>query len=236
MPMPDDLTAGERKFLKAAKKWQQKEGAYAMIQGTRPQSLAIGLNDSPVGLAAWIVEKFCLRSDCDGDVEKRFTKDELLANVTLYWATETIYSSFLPYYDSMNAGALTWILEMIKGDRVDKGADGIRELSARSSSATARVGGAIFQYSALDGYAARRTFRSDGRTRAARRRHSRFLPAAQAGALDRRGIEVSHGLSAAARWPHATSTATVGRQGSARRIAIRPRNGTIRPRSASGRS
>jgi len=112
---PDDLTAGERTFLKAAEKWQQKQGAYAMIQGTRPQSLALGLNDSPVGLAAWIVEKFRLWSDCDGDVEKRFTKDELLANVTLYWATETIYSSFLPYYDSMNAGALTWIIEMIKG-------------------------------------------------------------------------------------------------------------------------
>ena len=111
---PDDLSPRERKFVKAAEQWQQKEGAYAMIQGTRPLSLAPGLNDSPMGLAAWIVEKFCLWSDCDGDVEKRFTKDELLTNITLYWATETIYSSFLPYYDAANASALTWIVEMVR--------------------------------------------------------------------------------------------------------------------------
>jgi pimeloyl-ACP methyl ester carboxylesterase len=111
---PDDLSAAEEKFLKRAEKWQQKEGAYALIQGTRPGSLSPGLNDSPSGLAAWIVEKFCLWSDCDGDVERRFTKDELLANVMVYWATQTIQSSFLPYFDFMNAGALTWIVEMVK--------------------------------------------------------------------------------------------------------------------------
>ena len=110
----DDLSAAEVKFLKQAEKWQHEEGAYALIQGTRPRSLSPGLNDSPAGLAAWIVEKFCVWSDCDGDVEKRFTKDELLANITIYWATQTINSSFLPYYDFINAGALTWIVEMVK--------------------------------------------------------------------------------------------------------------------------
>ncbi len=111
---PADLAAAEKKFIAESEKWQQTEGAYAMIQGTKPQSLAYGLNDSPVGLAAWIVEKFRTWSDCNGDVETRFTKDELLTNITLYWATETINSSFRLYYDAANAGALTWISETIR--------------------------------------------------------------------------------------------------------------------------
>jgi microsomal epoxide hydrolase len=90
------------------------EGAYAMIQGTRPETLADALNDSPSGLAAWIVEKFQRWSDCKGNIESRFTKDVLLDNLTLYWATETIGSSFLPYYDMMQAGAPRWVLEKAK--------------------------------------------------------------------------------------------------------------------------
>ena len=68
------------------------------IQGTKPQTLAYGLTDSPVGLAAWIVEKFRTWSDCGGDVERRFSKDVLLTNVMLYWVTGAIGSSFWPYY------------------------------------------------------------------------------------------------------------------------------------------
>ena len=68
------------------------------MQGSQPQVAGVGLNDSPAGLATWIVEKFRRWSDCDGNVERRFTKDELLTNVMLYWVTETISSSFLPYY------------------------------------------------------------------------------------------------------------------------------------------
>jgi pimeloyl-ACP methyl ester carboxylesterase len=60
------------------------------------------LNDSPVGLAAWIIEKFRRWSDCEGDIEKRFTKDELLTNVMIYWVTETINSSIRLYYESMH--------------------------------------------------------------------------------------------------------------------------------------
>ena len=84
-----------------------------MIQGAKPQSLAYGLNNSPADLASWIVEKFRSWSDCKGDVETRF-KVELLTNITVYWATETINSSFRFYYDVANAGALTWNVEMIK--------------------------------------------------------------------------------------------------------------------------
>jgi microsomal epoxide hydrolase len=74
-----------------------EEQGYGMIQGTKPQTLAYGLTDSPVGLAAWIVEKFRTWSDCEGDVERRFSKDVLLTNVMLYWVTGAINSS-LPYW------------------------------------------------------------------------------------------------------------------------------------------
>jgi microsomal epoxide hydrolase len=72
------------------------------------------LNDSPAGLAAWIVEKFRGWSNCGGDIESRFTKDELLTQVMIYWATESIGPSFMTYYDYANASALTWIKEGIK--------------------------------------------------------------------------------------------------------------------------
>ena len=75
---------------------------YQSIQGSKPQTLGYGLNDSPAGLAAWIVEKFHAWSDNDGNVESAFTKDEMLTNITLYWVTETITSSSRLYYESGN--------------------------------------------------------------------------------------------------------------------------------------
>ena len=113
-PPPDsDLSESERAYLAQRLEWAQAEGAYGHIQGTRPQTLTYGLNDSPVGLAAWIVEKFRAWSDCGGDVESRFTKDELLSNITIYWATQTISSSVRLYYESRKRGGL-----MIDGGRV----------------------------------------------------------------------------------------------------------------------
>jgi pimeloyl-ACP methyl ester carboxylesterase len=111
---PHDLSAAEDEFLKANERWQLQEGAYAMVQGTRPLTLADGLNDSPAGLAAWMVEKFARWSDCNGNVEARFTKDELLDNLMIYWVTETIGSSFMPYYDLVHASVPRWILEKAK--------------------------------------------------------------------------------------------------------------------------
>ena len=111
---PKDVSRAEQHFLDDTAKWQQSDGAYALIQGTRPYTLARGLNDSPAGLAAWIVDKFHAWSDCHGDVETRFTKDELLTNITLYWVTETIGSSFLPYADFVKSGPLTWAVEGIR--------------------------------------------------------------------------------------------------------------------------
>jgi pimeloyl-ACP methyl ester carboxylesterase len=99
---PQELSEEEQHYLEAGQQWSKTEGAYAMIQSTKPQTLAYGLNDSPAGLAAWIVEKFRSWSDCDGNVESRFTKDELLTNLTIYWATQTIGSSFRFYYDAQH--------------------------------------------------------------------------------------------------------------------------------------
>ncbi|HEU5294314.1 MAG TPA: epoxide hydrolase [Burkholderiaceae bacterium] len=94
----EQLSTIERAYAEAGKRWQMNEGAFALLQATRPQTLAYGLNDSPVGLAAWIAEKLRAWSDCDGDVERCFSRDELLTHITLYWVTHTIGSSFLPYY------------------------------------------------------------------------------------------------------------------------------------------
>lgn len=94
------LTLAEQEHVAREKLWDVQEGAYGEIQGTRPQTLAYALNDSPAGLAAWIIEKYRAWSDCNGEVEKVFGRDDLLTNVTIYWATETINSSFRPYYES----------------------------------------------------------------------------------------------------------------------------------------
>ncbi|MFG2537698.1 epoxide hydrolase family protein [Streptomyces sp. NPDC048511] len=94
---PADLTPEERTWMEDVAAWGGTEGAYAAIHRTKPQTAAFGLNDSPAGLAAWIVEKLRAWSDCDGDVERSFTKDEILTNITLYWLTSTIGSSMRMY-------------------------------------------------------------------------------------------------------------------------------------------
>jgi pimeloyl-ACP methyl ester carboxylesterase len=93
----------EEEFLQDAGRWYDQHGAYAHVQRTHPQTAAYGLNDSPAALAAWILEKFRDWSDCDGDLYRRFTRDDLLSNVTLYWVTETIHSSFRLYYEGRKA-------------------------------------------------------------------------------------------------------------------------------------
>ena len=76
--------------------------AYGAIQGTRPQTLGYGLNDSPTGLAAWVVDKFWAWSDHGGDLESSFSKDELLTNITIYWVTNTMPSSVRIYFESQH--------------------------------------------------------------------------------------------------------------------------------------
>jgi len=100
---PEPWTPAERAFVEAQEHWWRTEGGYSDQQSTKPQTLAYGLTDSPAGLAAWIVEKFRAWSDCGGDVESRFARDQLLTNLTIYWATATINASTRVYYEERRA-------------------------------------------------------------------------------------------------------------------------------------
>ena len=115
-----DYSPAEKKFFDKIKIWQQTEGAYSMIQSTKPQSLAYSLNDSPVGLAGWLIEKFYVWSDNDGDIENAFTKDELLTNCTIYWATQTINSAIRIYYEEIKAIMQAKYNPLIKLNPFDK--------------------------------------------------------------------------------------------------------------------
>ena len=95
--IPTDLAPEERDWLASGAAWATSEGAYAAMHRTKPQTAAFGLSDSPVGLAAWIVEKLRAWSDCGGEIERAFTRDEILTNITLYWLTGTIGSSMRMY-------------------------------------------------------------------------------------------------------------------------------------------
>jgi pimeloyl-ACP methyl ester carboxylesterase len=93
----EDFSDEEKEYLKSENDWYSREGGYSLQQRTKPITLAYGLNDSPMGLCAWIVEKMYGWAECKGNIENVFSKDELLANVMLYWLTETIHSSIRLY-------------------------------------------------------------------------------------------------------------------------------------------
>jgi pimeloyl-ACP methyl ester carboxylesterase len=103
---PVELTDEDQRDLAGIAEFQRLEAGYANEQGTKPQTLGVGLSDSPAGLLAWIVEKFRTWSDCDGDPEKCYTKDQLITNVMLYWATGTAASAARLYRETMQGGAL----------------------------------------------------------------------------------------------------------------------------------
>ena len=102
-PDPTLLSGAERDYQREARAWIAREGAYMAVQSTRPQTLAFGLTDSPVGLAAWILYKFRSWSDCHGDLADRFTADELLTNIMLYWIAGNFGSSARLYYENARA-------------------------------------------------------------------------------------------------------------------------------------
>jgi microsomal epoxide hydrolase len=102
-PANADPSPEERQYAEDLALWLKEETGYQWIQGTRPQTLAFGLTDSPAGLAAWIVEKFRAWSDCGGVPENAISRDRMLANIALYWFTGAIGSSFWPYYARMHA-------------------------------------------------------------------------------------------------------------------------------------
>jgi pimeloyl-ACP methyl ester carboxylesterase len=96
---PVELSDDDRAGLAAMREFQREESGYALEQSTKPQTVGVALNDSPAGLLAWIVEKFRTWSDCDGNPETVFTRDQLLTNVTTYWVTQTITSSARLYWE-----------------------------------------------------------------------------------------------------------------------------------------
>jgi pimeloyl-ACP methyl ester carboxylesterase len=95
-----ELSADERLYLDELAAWHEEEGAYTHLQRTKPLTLGYALDDSPVGLLAWLVDKYRSWSDCGGDVESRFTRFELLTYASLYWFTGTIASSMSLYFDN----------------------------------------------------------------------------------------------------------------------------------------
>ena len=99
-PSSPPLTEPERDYLARNGAWAEVERGYSSIQSTKPQTVGYGLNDSPVGLAAWILEKWRSWSDSGGDLDARFGRDFLLTLVTIYWATQTVTSSMRDYYDN----------------------------------------------------------------------------------------------------------------------------------------
>ncbi|WP_246792586.1 epoxide hydrolase family protein [Burkholderia perseverans] len=94
------VTGTEQAYLDTAAAWSASEGAYAAEQGTKPQTLAYAMTDSPLGLAAWIVEKFRAWSDCDGDLERVFTLDALLTDISIYWFGGMLDASFRIYKEN----------------------------------------------------------------------------------------------------------------------------------------
>ena len=103
MANPEEGVPAEELELREARLEIRASGrGYSEIQGTKPQTVGYGLNDSPAGLAAWIIEKFHGWSDHGGDIEHSFTKDQMLTNITVYWVTGTATSSARIYYESRN--------------------------------------------------------------------------------------------------------------------------------------
>lgn len=102
--VPGELTETETQHLKQAENHRIFETGYAAIQGTKPQTIGLSLNDSPAGLLGWILEKFRTWSDCEGDVESVFSREDLIANVMIYWVTQTATSSARMYYENFLPG------------------------------------------------------------------------------------------------------------------------------------
>lgn len=102
--MSDDnkLSSEEKEYKRKAQQWIVQEGGYMSIQSTKPQTLSYALSDSPVGLAAWIVEKFYSWSDISKGFENKYSMDGLLNNVMIYWLNNSIGASAMMYYENMH--------------------------------------------------------------------------------------------------------------------------------------
>jgi len=109
---PASVTGEEQAYLDSLAAWSAEEGGYGHEQRTRPVTLAYALADSPAGLLAWLVEKYRAWSDCDGELSRRFSDDFVLTQASLYWYTNTISTSFRPYYE--HAQGMTPRVEQVR--------------------------------------------------------------------------------------------------------------------------
>ena len=157
----------ELKRTKDRRKWWNGENAYGNIQGTKPQTLGYGLNDSPAGLAAWIIEKWRTWADTKGDIESRFTK-ERIADQRHDLLDNTVDHVLDPH--------LLRVAPQPARPRLGRSADGGRDLPGRDFLLSSQVGGNRLQRQAMDRDAPRRAFRRHGRTQAIRRRRKKILP------------------------------------------------------------
>ena len=103
LPAPADLedpplSGVEQEFIERGLRWRSREGHHLLLQSAAPDAASVAFGDSPAGLAAWLVEKYRRWSDCDGDIERRFSKDDLCDFLTLYWATGATASSMRVYW------------------------------------------------------------------------------------------------------------------------------------------
>ncbi len=119
LPVPGDLadppaSPAERAYMETGSRWRRREGYHLFVQSAAPDAVAVAFNDSPAGLAAWLIDKYRRWSDCDGEVERRFSKDQLCDFLTMYWATGTIASSMRLYLGERRA---RWRLEA--GERIE---------------------------------------------------------------------------------------------------------------------
>jgi len=101
-PLASAYSPDEKRYFERNEHFFAEESGYSAIQSTKPQTVAFALNDSPAGLCAWIVEKRRTWSDSSGDVETRFTKDELLTTISIYWFTQSYGTSARYYYECLH--------------------------------------------------------------------------------------------------------------------------------------
>ena len=168
-----ELSAAEKAWLAKVRGERDEKTAYQRIQATRPQTLGVALTDLPVGLAAWIVEKFQAWSDCGGDPLKRFSMDLLLDNIMVYWLTGT-------------AGTATWLYRGVTEQQAARLPDGKRVETPTAFAAfpadlarrRPRNGSSAPSTCAATPHAQGRAFRGPGGARPAGRGHPRLLPAA----------------------------------------------------------
>jgi pimeloyl-ACP methyl ester carboxylesterase len=99
-PPPLEYAPDEQGWMERTRHFYDHEAGYMQVQGTKPQTLAYALNDSPIGLCAWLLEKRRGWSDCGGEVERRFSKDDLITSTMLYWITESFGTSARYYYEA----------------------------------------------------------------------------------------------------------------------------------------